>query len=212
MDIAFLITAFFTLFVIIDPIGLAPIYLALTSGMDTKKRRMIGLRAILIGFGVLLLFGVFGEAVLSFIGISMPAFRIAGGILLFITALEMLFEKRTKRREDSANQAQQEDLNDGDDPSVFPLATPLIAGPGAIATLILLTGQSDGFLETTAVFGVLLAVLAVAMGLFWLAEASEKFIGPTGINVITRLLGMLLAALSVQFILDGLREFGALSY
>lgn len=212
MDIQFLITAFFTLFVIIDPIGLAPIYLALTSGMDTKKRRMVGLRAILIGFGVLMLFGIFGEAVLGFIGISMAAFRIAGGILLFLTALEMLFEKRTKRREDQVSQASSDDLSDGDDPSVFPLATPLIAGPGAIATLILLTGQSDGVLETTAVFGVLLAVLALAMVLFWVAEVSEKLIGPTGINVITRLLGMLLAALSVQFILDGLREFGALNY
>jgi multiple antibiotic resistance protein len=212
MDQQFLITAFFTLFVIIDPIGLAPIYLALTTGMDTKKRRMVGLRAIIIGFGVLMLFGVFGEAVLGFIGISMAAFRIAGGILLFLTALEMLFEKRTKRREDQVSQANSDDLSDGDDPSVFPLATPLIAGPGAIATLILLTGQSDGVLETTAVFGVLLAVLALAMVLFWVAEVSEKLIGPTGINVITRLLGMLLAALSVQFILDGLREFGALNY
>jgi multiple antibiotic resistance protein len=208
MDQQFIITAFFTLFVIIDPIGLAPIYLALTTGMSRKARRAIAMRAILIGFGVLVLFGLFGEAVLGFVGISMAAFRIAGGILLFLTALEMLFERRTKRREDQAHQA---DAND-DDPSVFPLATPLIAGPGSIATIILLMGQSDTSLHTAAIFGVLAAVLLAMSVLFMLAEMLEKLLGPTGVNVVTRLLGMLLAALSVQFILDGLREFGALAY
>jgi multiple antibiotic resistance protein len=144
-----------------------------------------------------------GEAVLDFIGISMPAFRVAGGILLFITALDMLFERRTKRRED---QAEEEDPND--DPSVFPLAIPLIAGPGSIASVILLTGQRPGLEGLAMVLGVTAAVLLVVMIFFFASGLLERAMGKTGITVITRLLGMLLAALAVQFVLDGLRDFG----
>ena len=133
MDSAFLITAFVTLFVIIDPIGLAPLFVALTHGMDARTRRGIAIRACVIAAMLLVLFAALGEAVLGFVGISMPAFRIAGGILLFLTALDMLFERRSKRREDQADERP--------DPSVFPLAIPLIAGPGAIASVILLTGE-----------------------------------------------------------------------
>ncbi|MEC7965525.1 MAG: MarC family protein, partial [Pseudomonadota bacterium] len=140
MDTAFLITGFVTLFVIMDPIGLAPIFVALTQGMSPEKRRAIAIRACVTSGLLLSLFAIFGEAVLGFVGISMPAFRIAGGILLFLTALDMLFQRRTKRRED---QAEEEDH--ADDPSIFPLAIPLIAGPGSIATVILLAGQQPGF-------------------------------------------------------------------
>ncbi len=201
MDFAPYITAFVTLFVIVDPVGLAPLFVALTQGMDPQHRRAIAVRSILIGAGLLTLFGLLGEAVLGFVGISMPAFRIAGGILLFLTALDMLFERRTKRREDQAAHV--------DDPSVFPLATPLIAGPGALATMILLTGEAPndwGWLA--AVHGVMFAVMAVTFLFFLAAGIIERALGPTGINVVTRLLGMLLAALSVQFVLDGLRAFG----
>lgn len=208
MDLQSLITAFFTMFVIIDPVGLAPIFVALTAGADKRHRRAVALRAVGVGAGVLLLFGLFGEAVLGFAGISMPAFRIAGGVLLFLTALDMLFERRTKRREDQASQA---DLSP-DDPSVFPLATPLIAGPGAIASIILLTGQATTPIETLAVFGVLGAVLLLVLLFFLASGLLERVLGPTGINVVTRLLGMLLAALSVQFVIDGMREMGALPY
>lgn len=133
----------------------------------------------------------------------MPAFRVAGGILLFITALDMLFERRTKRRED---QAEEEDPND--DPSVFPLAIPLIAGPGSIASVILLTGQRPGLEGLAMVLGVTAAVLLVVMIFFFASGLLERAMGKTGITVITRLLGMLLAALAVQFVLDGLRDFG----
>ena len=200
MDTAFLIPAFVTLFVIVDPIGLTPLFAALTQGMPTAHRRAIGLRACLIGFGILALFTLFGEAVLGFVGISMPAFRIAGGVLLFLTALDMLFERRTKRREDQAE--------DRPDPSVFPLAIPLIAGPGAIATVILLAGQQPGLAGLLAVLAVAAAVLAVVFAFFLTAGLLERALGRVGINVVTRLLGMLLAALSVQFVLDGLRAFG----
>lgn len=204
IDPAFLITAFVALFIVIDPIGLTPIFVALTQGMSPIKRRAVGLRACMVGLGILLLFAFFGEAVLSFIGISMPAFRVAGGILLFLTALDMLFERRTKRRED---QAEEDDLHE-DDPSVFPLAIPLIAGPGAIATMILLVGQTEGPAGFASVILVMLAVFAIVMAMFLAAGFLERLLGKTGITVVTRLLGMLLAALSVQFVLDGLQSFG----
>ena len=152
LDSAFLITAFATLFVVIDPPGLVPLFIALTQGMDNARRRAMAQRACIIATVMLMLFGLMGEALLGFIGISMPAFRIAGGILLFLTALDMLFERRTQRREG-------QHADPDHDPSVFPLATPLIAGPGAIATMILLVGQSGpGWAGTIAVMGLLLIV------------------------------------------------------
>ncbi len=200
MDSAFLITAFVTLFVIIDPIGLAPLFVALTHGMDARTRRGIAIRACVIAAMLLVLFAALGEAVLGFVGISMPAFRIAGGILLFLTALDMLFERRSKRREDQADERP--------DPSVFPLAIPLIAGPGAIASVILLTGEMGGLQGFATTVLVMAAVLGIVFALFMVAGLVERAVGRTGINVVTMLLGMLLAALAVQFVLDGLRAFG----
>ncbi|ARE39645.1 Membrane protein, MarC family [Rhodovulum sp. P5] len=202
MDTTFYIGAFVTLFVIVDPVGLAPLFVAITQGMDGAARRAIAFRAAAIAVGLLTLFGIFGEQVLAFAGISMPAFRIAGGILLFLTALEMLFERRAKRREDQAH-------DDRPDPSVFPLATPLIAGPGAMATMILLNGEvGRDPLAMVLIHLAMLAVIGVVLLLFLSAGLMERALGRTGINVVTRLLGMLLAALSVQFVLDGLRDFG----
>jgi multiple antibiotic resistance protein len=202
MDTAFLITAFATLFVVIDPPGLVPLFIALTQGMTAERRRAMALRACLIAGVLLTLFGLAGESILGFIGISMPAFRIAGGILLFLTALDMLFERRTQRRE-----GQQPDPDH--DPSVFPLATPLIAGPGAIASMILLVGQSGpGWAGTLAVLGLMWGMVIVTF-LFLLASPPiERALGRTGTIVITRLLGMLLAALAVQFVIDGVRGTG----
>lgn len=200
MDLATYIPAFVTLFVIIDPIGLAPLFVALTQGMTPRQRRSIAIRACLVAAALLTLFGLAGEAVLGFLGISMPAFRIAGGILLFLTALDMLFERRSARRQGTADAEP-----DGDDPSVFPLAIPLIAGPGSIATMILLTGQDDSTLNLIAIHGVMAVVIVFVFILFLLAAPLERLLGPTGINVVTRLLGMLLAALSVQFVIDGLQ-------
>ncbi|MEQ9258930.1 MAG: MarC family protein [Roseovarius sp.] len=206
VDTGFLITAFVTLFVIIDPLGMTPLFVALTQGMTAARRRAIALRACIASALILIVFASFGEAVLGFIGISMPAFRIAGGLLLFLTALDMLFERRTKRREGTAGQAEEED--DDDDPSIFPIAIPLIAGPGSIATVILLAGQRPGVEGLAWVIGVMLSVLVLVFLLFLTAGLLERALGRTGINVITRLLGMLLAALAVQFVLDGLRGFG----
>ena len=203
IDTAFLITSFVTLFVIIDPIGLTPIFLALTQGATPQERRSIAIRAAFTAMFLLALFAAFGEAVLGFAGISMAAFRVAGGVLLFITALDMLFERRTKRREN-----QGEEAVEADDPSVFPLSIPLIAGPGSIATVILLSGQKPGLEGFALVMCGVVAVLIVMLAMFLSSGLFERALGKTGINVVTRLLGMLLAALSVQFVLDGLRDFG----
>lgn len=198
-------TAFVTLFVIIDPIGLAPMFVALTRGQSSAQRRSVAIRACIIGASILAAFGIGGEFVLDKVGIGMPAFRISGGILLFITALEMLFEKRSKRREQSA------ELEDHPDPSVFPLGMPLIAGPGAMTTMILLMGEHSGDIANQImVYGVMVAVILITLIFFMMGGMIEKALGHTGTNIITRLLGMFLAALSVQFVLDGLRDFGFL--
>lgn len=206
MDVHALIPAFVTLFVVIDPIGLSPIFVALTRGATPAHRRAIAARAIAVAAGLLLLFGLAGEHVLGFLGISMAAFRIAGGLLLFLTALDMLFERRGARRREQSR----EGMEEVEDPSVFPLATPLIAGPGAMASMILLAGQTHGALEMVALLGVALVVLGTVFVMFMAAPLLERILRETGINVLTRLLGMLLAALSVQFVIDGLRSVHAL--
>ncbi|TVP73832.1 MAG: MarC family protein [Rhodobacteraceae bacterium] len=208
MDIAFLITAFVTLFVVIDPIGTAPLFLALTQGMDPLQRRRIGIRACVIAAILLALFGLAGEDFLRFIGISMPAFQIAGGLLLFLTALDMLFDRRTARRKDHAEEG---DGHQADDPSVFPLAMPLIAGPGAMATMVLLIGETGRTAQGMAlVTGVMLAVILLVLSAFLLAGPIERMLRRTGTMVMTRLFGLLLAALSVQFVLNGATAIGIL--
>lgn len=202
IDMAFLISAFTTLFVVIDPPAQTSIFLAITHEMDLQTRRRIALRACLTASLILILFAAFGEALLGFVGISMSAFRVAGGALLFLTAMDMLFDRRTKRRENSAEEEEHPD------PSIFPLAIPLIAGPGAIATIILLAGQNPGIEGLATVIAVMLAVMAILLVLNLNSHLLGRLLGKTGLNVVTRLLGMLLAALAVQFILDGLRDFG----
>jgi multiple antibiotic resistance protein len=205
-ETAFLITAFATLFVVIDPPGLVPMFIALTRGMAAERRQAMARRACLIAAALLTLFGLFGEAILGFIGISMSAFRIAGGILLFLTALDMLFERRTQRREGQSAEPDH-------DPSVFPLATPLIAGPGAIASMILLVGQAEAmggapWSGAAVVIGLMLLMMVVTWAFLLASPPLERLLGRTGVIVITRLLGMLLAALSVQFVIDGIRQTG----
>jgi len=202
-DLAVLIGAFSTLFIIIDPPGLAPLFVALTQGLDAKTRRTIALRACLIAAFLMLVFLFLGEAVLSFVGISMPAFRIAGGILLFLTALEMLFQKRRARRKDNAAEGAAEHQAD---PSVFPLALPLIVGPGAITTIILYAGQAQDAVDFVAIAGVMLAVIFLVYLSCLAAGLIERVLGATGLNILTRVLGMLLAALAIQFVIDGVRQ------
>ena len=196
-------TAFATLFVMIDPIGLAPMFAALTAGSTLRRRAIIGARGIGVAALLLVFFGVAGDKALATIGVSIPAFRIAGGLMLFLLAIDMLFEKRTERREKRPGEEHR------DDPSVFPLATPLIAGPGALAAMILLTSEHPGDAAgQSAVFLAGAAVLAITFIVFLATELIERLLGPTGIKVLTRLFGMLLGALAVQFVLDGVAAFG----
>ncbi len=205
MELQFYLTSLVTLFVIIDPVALTPMFVALTRGMDDAHRRAIARRSCLIAIGLMTLFGLLGNKILTVIGISMPAFRISGGLLLFMTALDMLFERRTQRRE-----GQHPEPNH--DISVFPLATPLIAGPGAFTTMILLVNNTPatGLFHTIAIHLVMAAVVGITFLAFLSAPTIERLLGRTGIMVVTRLLGMLLAALSVQFVLDGIKGTGLL--
>jgi multiple antibiotic resistance protein len=205
MDAAALIAASTALFVTIDPLGLAPLFIALTAGMTAPERRAIAIRACLTAGVLMIIFLVFGETVLTFLGITMPAFRIAGGILLFLTALDMLFDRRQARRKSNAEPGEGELLHD---PSVFPLAIPLIVGPGVIITIILLAGQARNAVDYAAITAVLAANLGLVFLLLLAAPRIEKLLGRVGINVVTRVLGMLLAALAIQFILDGLKTSG----
>jgi len=200
-----MLAGFVTLFLVIDPIGMTPLFIALTHGMAPSRRRAIGIRACLIATGILTLFGVFGTKVLDLMGISLPAFRIAGGLLLFLIAVEMLFERRSQRREGRT-------ADEDHDPSVFPLATPLIAGPGSMATMILLaTGRGGDWSDVVMALVAMLAVIAVVLAFFTVAGPIERALGRTGIVVVTRLLGMLLAALAVQFVIDGMRALGMIA-
>ncbi len=205
MELTLAITAFFTLFVVIDPIGLAPLFVAMTTGMSQRQRLAIAIRACVVSAVILTVFGLAGQAILDFIGISLAAFRISGGILLFITALDMLFERRSARREEQSG-----DAGLDDDPSIFPIAMPLIAGPGAMATMILLASGED-WLVVSSVLGVMAFVVLLVFALFLLAAPIERLLGATGVKVVTRLMGMLLAALSVQFVVDGMRDLGVLA-
>jgi multiple antibiotic resistance protein len=195
------LTAFVTLFVTIDPPGLAPLFLAVTAGMSRAQRAQIGVRASLTAFGVLLLFALAGAAILKLFGITIHAFRIAGGLLLFHIAFEMIFEKRQERHEKSAERAVTADQIRNI--AVFPLAIPLIAGPGAISATILLSGAYSEPLERVVLILIVAANLALTWLVFLLAERIDRILGATGRIVSTRLLGMILAALAVQFVIDG---------
>jgi multiple antibiotic resistance protein len=204
MTTSFLITAFATLFVVIDPPGLVPLFIALTQGKDAVQRRAMALRACIIAAVVLALFALAGASILEFIGISMPAFRVAGGLLLFVTAFGMLFDQIPGPRDGQT-------VDPSHDPSVFPLATPLVAGPGAIASMILLTEQAGGTFIGKIVVILLMGIMVLATFFFLLASpAIERLMGRTGVLVVTKLLGMLLAALAVQFVIDGIRGAGLL--
>ena len=206
MEPTLLITSFVTLFVIVDPIGLTPIFFSLTQGLSAKERRIVARRSVLVASCILLLFAIFGEIILNFIGISMPAFSIDGGILLFLTALEMLFQKRKKRREAQGN----ETLASHDDPSVFPLAVPLISGPGSIATVILLSQTHTNYFGSFELALIIFTTMVATYLFFSATTYLNKYLSPTFIDVVTRILGMLLAALATQFIMDGIHNFNQL--
>ncbi|WP_417842376.1 MarC family protein [Thalassospira sp.] len=257
-----LIAAFVTLFVIIDPVGLVPVFLVLTQDTSTAHRRGMAIRACITSFLILTAFALLGEKLLGIFGIHMPAFRISGGTLLFLIALEMLFERRGKKRNERAEQVHQEleheddeivagskipsdakppqaatgphtgtvaststtvapgqtpaskpaqtaphDEDDHEDVSIFPMSIPFLAGPGSIATVMLLMGKyQDNIVMQTGVIGVVGLVMVCALVMFLLSGLVAKRLSPTVATVISRLLGMILAALAIQFIIDGIKQ------
>jgi multiple antibiotic resistance protein len=195
--------SFVTLLVVVDPLGLAPIFAALTQGYPEKRKREAAIRGTVLGTAILLLFAFAGDALLGALGIGIPAFRIAGGVLLFFLALDMIFASPSGLR--SRTVREQEEISYEHDVSVFPLAIPLLAGPGAITTVLLYTGGRD--LTGIVVFvAVLLAVMLLNLAALLLAPRIMRRFGETGSEVLTRVLGVLLAALAVQFVLDGIES------
>lgn len=200
-----LLNAFITLFVTIDPISLAPLFLGLTDGMNRTERYSTGLRGCAIAFCILAVFVFAGQTILDTLGITIHAFRVAGGLLLFYIAFEMVFGVRQERKAQNSQDAISKDMISHI--AVFPLALPLIAGPGAISAAILLSTDTDGgSIEWRFVLMTIIGlIIATTMLSFIAAEAIDKYLGHTGRMILTRLLGVLLAALSVQFVVDGVK-------
>lgn len=203
-----MIAAFTTLLVTVDPPGLAPLFLGLTVGMNKAQRKQVAVRGSIMGFAILTVFALFGATILGALGISMGAFRIAGGLMLFAIAFEMIFERRNERKEKTTDDAITKDHIHN--LAVFPLAIPLIAGPGAISATVLIAGTMNDLMGKAQLIGVIAVVLGLVYLALSVAERLNRFLGVTGRALLTRLLGVLLAALSVQFVVDGVKSaFGA---
>jgi multiple antibiotic resistance protein len=201
------VSAFITFFVVIDPPGCAPIYASLTKGATSAQRRNMALRATVVASMILLVFALFGEQLLGALHIELNSFRIAGGIMLFLIAIDMVFEKRTERREGRAQKIIE--TPEIEDVSVFPMAMPMIAGPGSIASVMLLMSQNEGLDRSLVILGALAMVLLLTLLALIAAGPIMRVLGSKAEAVITRLLGVLLGALAAQFVIDGLRaSFG----
>ncbi len=203
MPLEFLIPAFVTLLVVVDPIGLVPTFIGITNGLPQTARRSVALRACIIAAAVLAGSALIGDWLLRSLSITLPAFRIAGGLLLFSIASEMVFGVRIGRQTQEAEEALEEHVRNI---AAFPLAIPLMAGPGAITATVLLAGRAGGDpLRLTLLLTVIAVVLALCLLTFALAGRIAKLLGVTGNIVLSRLLGVLLAALAVQYVIDGVR-------
>lgn len=209
LDVA--LTAFANFFVIIDPVGVVPLFVALTQGVDPTQRRRIAVRSVIIATAILLVFTLLGEPILKYLGIALPAFRIAGGLLLLLLAIDMVVVKSSGLR--STTEKEDEEASHRPDVTVFPLAIPLIAGPGAITSVILLQSQNAGNpLAQAVTAGVMVGVLAMVLVGFLMSGGIMKVLGVTGVNVITRVFGIILSALAVSNIVEGIRaSFPALT-
>jgi multiple antibiotic resistance protein len=200
MDILFY--AFVTLFVVIDPIGTAAVFATMTRTVDATQRRHMARRATWLAGAILFAFAIIGEGLLGALGVSLSAFRIAGGLMLFLLAVDMVFARPSGLRSTTA--AEKQESEHREDITVFPLAFPLIAGPGAMTSVVLLIGRSGGHLTANlGVLGVLVLVLAIQLALLLAAGRLQRLLGVTGSNVISRVFGIILAALAVQFVMDG---------
>tara|TARA_B110001450_G_C17561787_1_gene457053 strand:- start:110 stop:715 length:606 start_codon:yes stop_codon:yes gene_type:complete len=188
-------------FVVIDPIGTAPLFLVVTKGLKNEDKKKVAFEGVLIATIVLLFFAFFGSFVLRYLGISFPAFTIAGGVILFLIALEMLFDIRSQRKKKSINEK-------SDKISIFPIAIPLLAGPAAITSVILTISQAEGSYSLLLInILCLFSVMFVSFVVLRVFTKFQKYINEKIINIFTRVIGIILAALSIQYILDGIRNF-----
>jgi multiple antibiotic resistance protein len=203
LPLDFLISALVTLLVVVDPVGLIPAFLGVTAGLPPQARRSASIRACLIAFAILTGAALVGDWLLDTLSISLPAFRIAGGLLLFSIASEMVFDVRITRQSATAGKAIEEHVSNI---AAFPLAIPLMAGPGAITATVLLSGRAGGDMGRLAVLiGIIAAVMVACLLVFLAASGIERMLGKTGNTVLSRLLGVLLAAMAVQFVVDGVK-------
>jgi multiple antibiotic resistance protein len=203
MPLNYAISAFLTLFVVVDPVGLTPTFLGVTDGLPATARRLVAIRASVIAGAILVGSAIIGDWLLATLQISLAAFRIAGGLLLFSIASEMVFGVRIRREGEAAEQAVEEHVRNI---AAFPLAIPLMAGPGAITATVLLAGHAHGnWLLFASLLVVVLLVVACCVTAFHFAERISGLLGMTGNIVLSRLLGVLLAALAVQYVVDGVR-------
>jgi multiple antibiotic resistance protein len=207
LPLEYLISAAVTLLVVVDPVGLAPTFLSVTSDLPEGARRSVAVRAAVTAGAILIGTAVVGDWLLRQLGITLPAFRIAGGLLLFSIASEMVLGVRTERQSRDAEQAIEEHVRNV---AVFPLAIPLLAGPGAITATVLLAGQAANqaalrLFYLAILIGVIAAIVFICFLVFWLAARIAAVLGATGSMLLSRLLGVLLASLAVQYVIDGLR-------
>ena len=188
-------------FVVIDPIGTTPLFLVVTKGLNAKDKNKVAFEGVLIATIVLLFFAFFGNYVLKYLGISFPAFTIAGGVILFLIALEMLFDIRSERKKKAINDKR-------DKISIFPIAIPLLAGPAAITSVILTISQAEGSYSLLIINIIcLISVMLVSFIILRVFTKFQKFINEKIINIFSRVIGIILAALSIQYILDGIKSF-----
>lgn len=203
-ETAIFISAFTTLFVIIDPPGCAPIFATLTKGTSRKHQKTMAFKSVGIASIILIGFAYVGEWLFAKLGISLDALRIAGGIMLFIIGLNMVFEKRTEKREDRAEEVLEE-IEDPEDISVFPMGIPMIAGPGTMATLLILMSDAPTRMGQVAILSALILTLLITLFTFLIAGPLIKLMGKSFTDVLTRVLGVLLCTLAAQFVLDGVK-------
>ena len=207
--LSLLLASFVTFFVAIDPVAMAPMFTTMTARMTPEWRRQMAIKSIAIATGILLAFAFGGAWLLEQIHVSIDAFRIAGGMLLFLIAVDMLFEKRAERRDERAEKVAAEQAKHPehqDDISVFPLAIPLISGPGAIASIMLFFAEHEAAAERGMILLGVGANLALCLIAFLMAGPLSKIMGPTVASMLTRVFGILLAALAAQFVVDGIKN------
>jgi len=197
-------SALVTFLVVVDPPGCAPIFASLTRGASAAHRRAMAVRSSLIAWAVLMFFALLGKPMLQALGISLASFRIAGGIMLFMIALDMVFERRTKRREERAQSI--DGTPEAEDISVFPMAIPMISGPGSIASAMLWVSRAEDAAQVATVLAAITVVILITLVCLLAAGPLMRLIGERIEGMITRILGVILAALAAQFVVDGLKQ------